>query len=192
MSAGTLSFDLARAVNVYGGVMIGAAPSLVMSRFDVSMSGGNFVTAPDGSQRIIGVILRSRLSVLGPGTYRSPDTETGLTGVMFATGACLTPHYDSAGLVLLFCTDVGVGGMNLRTTDLGGTQLQSKFVGFGSIGLGVEVRYALTSLVNVGIKAGWDTYLGSVPWSAERAGGSRIFAGSSNSGYALLGIGFRF
>ncbi|HEY6476221.1 MAG TPA: hypothetical protein VI456_06530, partial [Polyangia bacterium] len=189
---GTLSFDLARALNVYGGFMVGAAPSTVMPRFDLSMVGGNFVTAPDGSQRILGLIFRNRLSFLGPGTYRSPNTKTSLDGLVFATGGCLTPHYDSAGLVLLFCTEFGVGGMKLRTTDLGGTLIQSKFVGFGSIGLGVEAQYNLTSLVNVGIKVGWDTYLGSPPWSAERSDGSRIFAAPSNSGYALLGIGFRF
>ena len=159
--AGKLSFDLVRALNFYGGLMVGAAPSTVMPRFDLSMTAGNFVTAPDGSQRIVGIILRSRLTFLGPGTYQSPDTKTNLDGFAFGTGGCLTPHYDSAGLVLLFCTDVGVGGMNLRTTGTGGTLIQSKFVGFGSISSGVEARYNLTSLVNVGIKVGWDVYLGS-------------------------------
>jgi hypothetical protein len=192
MPAGPLSFDLARALNVYAGIMVGAAPATVMPRFDLSMIAGNFVTASDRSQRIIGLILRSRLTFLGPGTYRSPDTKTTLEGMAFALGGCLTPHYDSAGLILLFCTDIGVGGMNLRTTDLGGTQIQSKFVGFGSIGLGIEMQYNLTSLVNVGIKVGWDTFLGSPPWSAERGDGTQIFAAPANSGYALLGMGFRF
>jgi hypothetical protein len=190
--AGKLSFDLVRALYFYGGVTVGAAPSTVMPRFDLSMTTGNFVTTPDGSQRILGPIIRSRLSFLGPGTYQTPDTKTSLVGTAFAMGLCLTPHYDSAGLVLLFCTDAGLGGMNLRTTGTDGALIQSKFVGFGSVGLGVEAQYNLTSLFNVGIKVGWDVYLGSPPWSAERADGTRIFSASSNSGYALLGIGFRF
>jgi hypothetical protein len=86
VSAGPLSFDLARTLNVYGGLMVGAAPSTVMPRFDLSMIGGNFVTTPDGSQRILGIILRSRVSFFGPGTYRSPDTNTSLEGIAFATG----------------------------------------------------------------------------------------------------------
>ena len=190
--AGKLSFDQVRPLNFYGGLMVGAAPSTVMPRFDLSMTAGNFVTSPDGSQRILGIILRTRLSFLGPGTYQTADTKTSLEGLTFGTGGCLTPHYDSAGFVLLFCADVGIGGMNLRTTGPGGALIQSKFAGFGSIGLGVEAQYNLTSLFNVGIKVGWDVFFGSPPWSAENAYGTRIFAAPSNSGYLLVGLGFRF
>ena len=154
--AGPLNFDLVRALNFYGGLMVGGPPSSVMPRFDLSMTAGNFITTPDGSQRIVGPIIRSRVSFLGPGTYQASDTKTNLDGIAFAMGLCLTPHYDSAGLVLLFCTEGGAGAMFLRTTGTGGALIQSKSAGFGSIGVGVELQYNLTSLFNVGVKLGWE------------------------------------
>jgi hypothetical protein len=187
---GTISFDLARTLTFYGGVTSGSAPSMLMPRFDVSMDGANFVTTPNGSQRILGLVFRYRASFLGPATYRATDTSTRLIGFTAAVGACGTPHYDSAGLVLLFCVEYGIGDMWLRTTGADGKEIQSKRAGIGLVDLDAEARYNVGSLFHVGLKAGWDAPLAG--WSAERADGSRILGSSANAGYVLLGLGFRF
>lgn len=187
---GKISFDLARTLTFYGGATSGAAPSLLMPRFDLSMDGANFVTTPNGSQRILGLMFRYRASFLGPATYRATDTSTRLTGFVAAIGVCATPHYDSAGFVLLFCAEYGIGATWLRTTAADGTEIQSKREGIGLVDLDAEARYNVGSLFHVGLKVGWDAPLAG--WSAERADGSRIFGSSNNAGYLLLGIGFRF
>jgi hypothetical protein len=190
VGAGKVSFDLVRTLNLYGGVVTGAAPSTLMPRFDLTTTAANFVTLPDGSQRILGLVLQFRASLLGPATYRSIDTKTDLYGASFGFQICPTPHYDAAGLVLLLCMEYGVGAMNLRTAGSDGVRIQSKNVGFGMAGLGVEVQYNLGSLFHVGAKVGWNGYLGE--WTAERADGNRIFGSSVSSGYVLVGVGFRF
>ena len=187
---GEMSFDLARRLSLYGGFASGAAPSTLMPRFDLSMDGANFVTTPDRSQRILGLVFRYRASLLGPATYRTSDTSTRLAGFVAGVSSCATPHYDSAGLILLFCVEYGIGTMWSRTTAPDGTEIQSKRAGIGLVDLDAEARYNVGWLFHVGLKAGWDAPLAG--WSAERADGSRIFGSSANSGYLLLGIGFRF
>ncbi len=189
--AGTVSFDLARTLTLYGGAMIGGAPSTVIPRLDLDLTVASFVTTPERAQRIMGVVLQSRLSLLGPGTYRSSNTTTNLIGYAVMFGFCVTPHYDSAGLVLLVCADAGLGDMSIRTTE-GGALIQSKFISFGVASLQLDALYNLTSVVNLGLKVGGDAYPGTAPWSAERADGTQIFAQNGYSAYLLLGLGFRF
>jgi hypothetical protein len=185
--AGPLTFDLVRTVTLFGGAMIAEASSTVMPRFDLDLAIANFLTTPDGAQRIMGPILRSRFIFFGPGSNQSPGTKTDLMGGLAAAfGLCVSPHYDSTGLVLLICGDAGAGGMSLQTTGAGGAP--SKWVNFGLVGFELEALYNLTSLVNVGIKLGGETYPGLPGWSAESADESNI----TYSVYLQAGIGFRF
>ena len=184
--AGPLTFDLVRTVTLFGGAMIGEASSTVMPRFDLDLAIANFLTTPDGAQRIMGPILRSRFIFFGPGSNQVAGTKTDLTGFGAAFGLCVSPHYDSTGLVFLICGDAGVGTLSLRSTGAGGAV--SKSVSFGLVSFELEALYNLTSLVNVGVKLGGETYPGLPGWSAESADESNV----TYAVYLQAGIGFRF
>jgi hypothetical protein len=188
--AGTLRFDLQRSATVYAGAAGGMIPSVVLPRADLSLLAAHFVTTPDGEPRISGLVLRLHLGVLGPGTYHSPDTKTDVSALSFGIDLCQSPLYDSKGLVLLFCGGYGGGVMMLNTKSLDGSSIQSKNIGFGEATLSAEAQYYLGAGFHIGARVGGGFVVGQV--TAERADGSRIFASSPWSGYAMLGVGFRF
>jgi hypothetical protein len=190
VGAGTLRFDLKRSVTVYAGAAFGVIPSLVLPRYDLSQVVAHFVTTPEGAQRISGLVLKLRLGVMGPGTYRSPDTKTDASGLTFGMDLCQSPHYDTKGLVMLFCGGFGGGLMLLKTRALDGAQIQSKNSGLGEASLSGELQYYLGAGFHLGLKVGGALSIGDV--TAERTDGSRIFKSSPWSAYALLGMGFRF
>jgi hypothetical protein len=163
-----------------------------MPRYDLSLLAANFVTTPEGAQRIAGPMFGLHLGVLGKGTYRAhaPDTTTDALGFTFGLDLCQSPLYDSAGFVLLLCSEYGGGLMALTTRGPDGTQIQSKNVGFGTASLSAELQYNLGALFQVGIKVGGGFTIGQL--TAERSDGSRIFASSPWSAYALLGVGLHF
>jgi hypothetical protein len=188
--AGTLRFDLQRSATVYAGAAVGMIPSMVLPRADLSLLAAHFVTTPEGEPRISGLVLRLRLGVLGPGTYHSPDTKTDVSALSFGIDLCQSPLYDTKGLVLLFCGGYGGGVMMLNTKSLDGSSIQSKNTGFGEATLSAEAQYYLGAGFHIGARVGGGFAVGQV--TAERADGSRIFASSPWSVYAMLGVGFRF
>ena len=107
VSSGTLRFDPELAFSINAGASFGQFPSLVLPRLDVSFHLANFVTTPEGNQRITGPIIRGHLSLLGGATLQSGDTRTLVTGQSVGFGICGSPHYDSSGLVLLGCLELG-------------------------------------------------------------------------------------
>jgi hypothetical protein len=190
VGAGTLRFDLQRSYTLEAGATVGLVPSVVMPRYDLSALAANFVTTPEGAQRITGLVFELHVSLLGPSTYQSADTKTDMIGFSFAMGLCQSPLYDTRGLVLLFCGEYGGGFMNLVTKGADGTQIQSKNAGFGTVSLWTGIQYNLGSVFHVGAKVGGGFNVGQL--TAERADGSRIFASSVWSAYGLLGLGVHF
>jgi hypothetical protein len=190
VGAGTLRFDLQRSYTLSAGALVGLIPSVVMPRYDLTLSIANFVTTPEGAQRIAGLVYQVRVSGMGPATYRSADTSTALAGGSFGIGICQSPLYDTRGLVLLFCAEYGGGFMNLVTKAADGSQIQSKTVGYGTVMFGGEIQYNLGSSFLVGAKVGGGLNVGSV--AAERADGSQIFGSSVWSAYGLLSVGLHF
>ena len=193
VGAGTLRFDLQRSVTVYAGGTMGLIPSVFMPRYDLSVDMAHFITTPAGAQRIAGPVVQTRLSGLGPATYRTTDTTTNMGGLSFGFGLCQSPIYDTRGWVVLFCGEFGGGLMYLRTKAADGKEIQSKNVGFGALNLGAELRYNFASVFQVGAKLGGGLTYGEL--TAERADGSRIFGSStavSWAAYALLGAGVHF
>jgi hypothetical protein len=168
--------------------------SMLMPRYDLSLVGASFITTPEGEQRISGLVVLTRVSGLGPATYRSADTTTDIGGASFGFNICQSPLYDTRGWVVLFCGEYGGGFVNLLTKDADGKQIQSKIAGFGAVNFGAEVQYNLGSVFHIGAKVGGGFSFGQ--FSAERADGSRIFgsssAGLSWSAYGLLGAGVHF
>jgi hypothetical protein len=190
VGAGTLRFDLQRSSTVYAGATVGLIPATPMPRYDLSLLAANFVTTPEGDQRIAGLVTGLHLGLLGHGTYRSPDTTTDAFGFSFGLAVCQSPHYDTSGFVLLLCSEYGGGLMTLKTKSLDGTPVQSKNVGFGTASAGAELQYNLGALLQVGVKAGGGFSIGQI--TAERSDGSRIFGSSPWSAYVLAGVGLHF
>jgi hypothetical protein len=180
--AGTLRFDLRRSATVYAGASVGTIPSLMLPRYELSGLAASFVTTPEGEQRISSLVFKLRLGVVGPATYQSPDTKTDVSGISFGIDLCQSPHYDTKGLVVLFCGGYGGGVMILKTKGLDGVATQTKNIGFGEV--------LLSAGFHVGLRLGGGFTVGQI--TAERADGSRIFASSAWSAQAMLGLGFRF
>jgi hypothetical protein len=114
-------------------------------------------------------------------------------GPSFGLGLCQSPLYDTRGVVLLFCAEVGGGIMGLRTKGADGAQIQSKNAGFGTVIIGAEAQYNFASWFHVGAQLGGGVTYGQL--TAERADGSRIFGSSTGVGLtadALLGAGGHF
>ena len=75
VGAGTLRFDLQRSYMVSGGVVVGPGPLRGHTpTMTCPSSRLNFVTTPEGAQRIAGLVFRLHVSLMLPATYRSADT----------------------------------------------------------------------------------------------------------------------
>jgi hypothetical protein len=218
VSAGTLSFEKARALSVFAGGEIGLLPGKVVPRLDLSLDVTSFVTTPNGKSFLDGTVPRVRLSYLGKATQSfhgtdgygilpnpgnavaapaAPyDASVTVQGASFGMALCWPPTYDTRGFVALFCLEYGAGVLQTRSHNTSSVQPnvlapdQTKTSGFGTAGVGFEGRYNLGSLFHLGLKLGADGLVNTV--SAERSDGTRIFRSSSIVGYGMLGLGLHF
>jgi len=195
VSAGTVRFDRQQTFGLSAGVEAGLVPTVVIPRYDLSLTTANFVTLPNGAQRIDGSVVTLRVSLMGPATYRSPDTSTALGGFSFGIGLCGSPHYDTRGLVVLLCGEYGGGLLNLVTRAADGSQIQAKFAGFGSIAFAGVIQYNLGAHFYVEAKVSGGFEVGNI--TAERPGGAQIFGGSASTytswlASGVMGIGLHF
>ena len=189
--AGEMHLNVASSVNLYGGATVGILPTLVLPHDELSVVLAPFVTTPDGAQRIHGLITKIEFGTWGPGTYKTADTKTNLDfGGNFALNMCLSPRYDSEGLIVLFCFGYGGGFLSLNTSALDGTPIQMKNSGFGQATVSGELQYYLGAGFHLQAKLGGGFAIGQI--TAERADGSRIFATQMWSGDFMLGVGWRF
>ncbi len=74
--AGTVDVSHASTVSLSAGLVYGLIPGLTLPRYDFSLSNANFITPPDGRHRLVGHIIRLRLSFLGEDTYRTVNAST--------------------------------------------------------------------------------------------------------------------
>jgi hypothetical protein len=190
VGAGPLRFDLSRAAMLYAGGVSGLVPSVFLPRYALTLTSANFLTTPEGEQRITGLVYQLHVDFLGSGTYQSSDTRTKIVGAAFGVDFCQSPHYDSRGLVLLLCGEYGGGALNLVTTGLDGTMMRSKNAGFGQVSAVLDAQVTLGGRFVLGARIGGGYMIGDI--TAERADGSRIFSSSHWSAYAMLGAGVRF
>ncbi len=191
VGAGTLTFDNSVAYTLTGGVDVGWIPSVVLPRYDLTVSRANIVTTPDGNRYLVsGVLPRARWTVLGGGSYQFGDVSTQLLGFRAAFGSCYSFGFDLGGLSVLACGEIAAGILQLDTQDAAGTKLQSKTVGLGTVGLELEVQYRVGSLFHIDLRAGGD--FGSADITAERADGSEIFRTFPASAHFAAGFGLHF
>jgi hypothetical protein len=189
--AGEVHFNVASSINLYGGATVGILPTLVLPHDELSIIAASFVTTPDGAQRIHGLVTKIEIGTWGPATYRTADTKTDLSlGANFAINLCVSPRYDSEGLIVLFCFGYGGGFLTLDTSTLDGTPIQTKTSGFGQGTLSGELQYYLGAGFHLQAKLGGGAAFGQI--TAEDAKGSRIFATQMWSADFMLGVGWRF
>ena len=191
VEAGRLRLDPQLAWTAFYGVSAGQIPSVAAQNLDISFHFADIVTLPDGRQRVVGPILWLRLGVSAPGSnHRSGDVSTFIDTQSAALGVCVSPHYNTHGLVLLGCLESGVNFMGLKTTAADGSIVQSKTVGYGTAGPLLNVEYNLGAWLHVAGKLGINAVLGQA--SAERADGSEIFHSRVWSMVGALGVGAHF
>jgi hypothetical protein len=190
VDAGTIGLRKAIAVTAAAGVQSGLIPSLILPRYDVTMSRADFLTTPGDRSYLVGPILRLRASFLGEGTYRSKDASTDALGVTVGMSVCLSPIYDTRALVVLLCGELGGGVLQLQTKSTDGSSTKTKVAGFGSTALEAESEYNLGGSVHLNLKVGVDFLLN--PLTAERADGSQIFQSSQVAPFVLAGVGIHF
>ena len=191
VEAGQLSLDPQLVWTAFYGVSAGQIPSVVAQNLDISFHFADFVTLPGGSQRVVGPILWLRLGVSAPGSnHRSGDVSTFIDTQSAALGVCVSPHYNTHGLVLLGCLESGINFMGLKTTASDGSTVQSKTVGYGTAGPLLSAEYNLGAWLHVAAKFSVNTILGQA--SAERADGSELFHSRSWSLVGAMGVGVHF
>lgn len=185
---GALTFDNSVAYTLTAGVDVGWIPSVVLPRYDLTVSRANLVTTPDGNRYLVsGVLPRARWTMLGGGSYQFGDVSAQLFGLRAAFGTCYSFGFDLGGLAVLACGEVAAGVLQLDTKDAAGTKLQAKTVALGSVGLELDVQYRIGSLFHVDLRVGGD--FGSADITAERADASEIFQTSPLSAHFVGGVG---
>ncbi|MEO8904946.1 MAG: hypothetical protein ABI627_25780, partial [Polyangiaceae bacterium] len=171
--AGKLHLDSAIAINAFVGGTLGIAPGRVLPRLDITVSRANFVTAPDGQSFVTGTVARLRASLLLDTTWRFGDVRTQVGGEEVGVGLCYTPHYDTAGWVLLGCGEVSVGVIGITerapafaaSADGSGfaTTIEQKSTqGFGAVGLNLEASYNLASHFQIGARIGAQAFTSDI------------------------------
>ena len=188
--AGDLRFDIAGTAALSFGGTWGLVPSTALPRYELTLSTAHFVTTPDHAQRIAGLVYQLNVAYVGKGIYRTSDTRTDVTGVVFDIGMCQSPLYDSRGFSAMFCVAYGGGYLNLATTNLTGATIGNTNAGFGDVNASVQLTYGLGSHFLVSAKGGVAYEFGDI--SAQRPDGTVIFKSSHWSEHATLGLGVRF
>jgi hypothetical protein len=193
VDAGQVDVGYASTASVSAGLVFGLIPGLTLPRYDLSLSTAHFITPPDGRHHLVGLVTRVRVSLLGETTYRTASTSTHIAGVGYGIDLCRSPYYDTRGLVLLLCAEYAGGSMTFDTQDVVSGKTLSKKVGFGTVGINVDLQYNFSRHVHLNLRLGSDVAISS-PITAERADGSEIFRSRDFglSGYAVGGIGFHF
>ena len=188
--AGTVRFDMGGTINANAGAIVGLIPSLVLPEYELSIVVAPFVTTPDGAQRIHGVILKLDAGIWGPATYKAAgDTKTHVGAVYADWNVCMTPTYDTEGLVVLFCFGGGGGAFTFDTTSGPGMSTAEQFVGFARGVVSGGLQYYLGAGFHVEAELRGAAEIGQI--AAERADGSTVFSSSPTlSAEVLLGVGF--
>ena len=187
---GTVHLDRSVAVTAYVGPEWGPAPGHVLPRLDLNATRTNFVTVPDGRSYLLGTTVRLRASFLFDQTFQFGDLKTTVGGQEVGASLCYSPHYDTDGLAVLLCGEIAAGLLALETKNAAGAKTQTKSLGFGAVGLGLETQYAFAGRFQIGLKLGAEAPTDRL--TAERPDGSQLFRSSGVFTSGMLGLGVHF
>jgi hypothetical protein len=190
VEAGKLHLDHALAIEAFAGPVFGLVSTRAIERLDISASRANFVTLPSGDSYLLGTIVRLRASLLFDQSYRFGDFKSEIGGQELGASLCFSPHYDTAGWVLLGCAEISAGLLGVRTKDANGATTQDKTQGFGAAGIGTETSYNLGAHFQIGLRVGVEAL--TSPITAQRPDGSELFHSSPVIASGMLGIGTHF
>ncbi|MEO6598257.1 MAG: hypothetical protein ABIQ16_00180 [Polyangiaceae bacterium] len=190
VEAGKLHLDHAFAIEAFAGPVFGMVSTRAIERLDISASRANFVTLPSGESYLLGTIVRLRAGLLFSQSYRFGDFKTEVGGQEVGASLCVSPHYDTAGWVLLGCAEISAGLVGVLTKDANGATTQNKTQGFGAAGLGIETSYNLGAHFQIGLRLGVAGL--TSPITAQRPDGSELFHSSPVIASGMLGIGTHF
>jgi hypothetical protein len=190
VSSGQLGIRNDTAVTLSAGALFGIVPGAVVPRFDLTLARTNFITTPDGAGHIIGGILRTRWTILGPTEYRSSDWSTQFLAFKASIGGCSQLAYDLRGFVLLACGEIGAGVAKVATKDPQGRTTSDEIVGVATAALELDARYNLGRIFHLGLTLGGEAWLSQL--KAHATDGTRIFHTNPLGAYALAGVGMHF
>ncbi len=190
--AGTLTFDSTNSFGVFGGVMTGLIPKVVVPRIDfIEAARTNLVTSPDGHTYRVWPTVRLHGSLFPSLKYHSAYGMTNASGGL-ALGAdvCGAVYYDRNGLQVLVCPEFMVGYTAVTTTTPPGVRVDNGLEGFGTVGLGLDLTYDVGRHFQVGLKTGGAVLLGGL--KAEASDGATLMQSSKWSLHGMLGAGGHF
>jgi hypothetical protein len=190
--AGTLTFDSTNSFSVFGGVMTGLIPKVVVPRIDfIEAARTNMVTSPDGHTYRVWPTVRLHGSIFPSLRYHAAYGTTNASGGL-ALGAdlCGAVYYDRSGLQVLMCPEFMVGYTAVTTTTQQGVRVDNGLQGFGTVGLGLDLTYNMGRHFSVGLKTGGAVILGGL--KAEASDGATLMQSSKWSLHGMLGAGGHF
>ena len=163
---------------------------MALLRYEVAFTTANFVTAPDNTQRIAGLVYQLKVAYLGSGRYLTPDSQTDVAGAVFGISMCQSPLYDSQGFSMLVCLGYGGGFFNFATTRSSDRSTTNTVEGFGTLDGTVDLTYNVTPHILFSGRLGGSFEIGDI--TGADASGRVVFKSSHWSANATLGIGLRF
>jgi hypothetical protein len=190
VTSGELRVRNDTAVTLSAGALFGIVPGAVVPRFDLTLARTNFITTPDGAGHIIGSILRTRWTILGPTEYRSSDWSTRFWAFKVSIGGCSQLAYDLSGFVLLACGEIGAGVAKIAAKDPQGRTTSDEIVGVPTAALELDARYNLGRVFHLGLTVGGEAWLSQL--TARATDGTRIFHTNPLGAYAMAGLGMHF
>ncbi len=174
-------------------VTLSAGASLVLfpwavARYDATFRMASFLTLPNGEQKLVGPILRARLGFAGAPqqSFESDGASATVSGQSMGLGVCWSPLYDSAGLVLLGCAELGLAGYSTRIREAGATPRDSRITLVGTVGPVLEAEYSLGPL-QLGVRVGGNGVFGTV--EAQRESGEQLFRSRKAEAFVAFGLG---
>ena len=202
--AGKLRLDSDIEINARFGATWGLAKNRVLPRLDLSVSRANFVSAPNGQSYLTGTIAQLRVSLLADTTWNFRGVQAKVGGQEVGVGLCFSPHYDSAGWVLLGCAELSVGLIGIQehgSGDVAGVHQYypgsydsfsiTSSQGFGALGLSLAASYNLAAHFQVGASIAAQTLTSPIT-AYLPTDASELFHSSAVIATAVLGVGTHF
>lgn len=192
--AGIVRFNPIFAVNVQETFSYGPIPKTMLYTTNIVFELANTVTTPDGQQRITGPMLRLRYGMSLPEVnYLAGGMKYGIGLQSVAMGICWSPYYNTQGLVLTGCGEVGFQHVGVAApdelTEESSKDLEQSFI-LPTLGAVLEARYNLIGKFHVGANLGFQGEMARE--SVQAFDGTPLFRTLPYAASASLFLGLHF